>query len=82
MKFINDGWYGVISDDFNFRKAKIVAKAICRYLHSHELSKKHIAIGYDTRFLSERYAQIIAEVLAGNNIKSYLAGEIIEKNLW
>ena len=72
MRFINDGWYGVISDDFNFKQVKIVAKAIVRYINSHELSKRHVAIGFDTRFLSQKYAQLIVEVLTGNNVKCYI----------
>ncbi|MFA5478520.1 MAG: hypothetical protein WC337_00685 [Candidatus Muiribacteriota bacterium] len=73
MKFINDGWYGIISDDFNFKDVKIMAKAITKYLVSHELNKKPVIIGYDTRFLSYRYAQIISEVLLGAGIKCYIS---------
>lgn len=73
MKFINDGWYGIISDDFTFKKVRIVAKAIAKYLISHELYKKSVVIGYDTRFLSYQYAQIMAEVFLGNNIKCFIA---------
>ncbi|MCK9475417.1 MAG: hypothetical protein M0R46_05835, partial [Candidatus Muirbacterium halophilum] len=32
----------------------------------------HVAIAYDTRFLSYKYAELIAEVLTGNNIKCYM----------
>ena len=34
---------------------------------------KRIVIGYDTRFLSDKYAELIACVLAANGIKTILA---------
>ena len=39
---------------------------------NNERSVPGIIIGYDTRFLSEEFAQIAAEILAGNGIKVFL----------
>ncbi|MFZ1752664.1 MAG: phosphoglucomutase/phosphomannomutase family protein [Caldilineaceae bacterium] len=36
-------------------------------------SPPSLVVGYDTRFLSDRYAQTVAEVLAGNGIHVWLA---------
>ncbi|MGM0606796.1 MAG: hypothetical protein ACQESP_00125 [Candidatus Muiribacteriota bacterium] len=68
MKFYNDGWYGKISDDFIYSNIKTLAKAIAKYIISHDLAKKKVIIGYDSRFLSYEHAQLVAEVLMGNKL--------------
>lgn len=40
---------------------------------SNILPPPSLVVGYDTRFLSDRYAQTVAEVLAGNGIHVWLA---------
>ena len=59
IKFGTDGWRAVISEDFTFENVKIVAQAIADYVKSQK-SKLHsrkyaLVVGYDTRFLSEKY---------------------------
>ncbi|MFH1995774.1 MAG: phosphoglucomutase/phosphomannomutase family protein [Candidatus Omnitrophota bacterium] len=76
IKFGTDGWRAVISDDFTFDNVRIVAQAIADFIkksRAHAYRRRHIAVGYDTRFLSENYAELIAEVLAGNGIKVILS---------
>jgi alpha-D-glucose phosphate-specific phosphoglucomutase len=77
IKFGTDGWRAVISEDFTFENVKIVAQAIADYVKKkkHELHEKKYAlvVGYDTRFLSEKYAELAACVLAANGIKAFLA---------
>jgi len=77
IKFGTDGWRGVISDNFTFKNVEIVAQAICEWL-KRDQARKHrgahkVAIGYDTRFLSQEYAQTVSCVLAGNNIEVLLS---------
>lgn len=90
--FGTDGWRAVIGDEFTFRNLKRVAQAFADYIknnHSAEKLKPEsntttainkaplIVIGYDRRFLSERFAQCAAEVLAGNNLRIALFNEAI-----
>lgn len=73
IKFGTDGWRGVISEDVTFDNVRIVTQAISDYLNDSGRGKESRAIvGYDTRFLSDRYAQLVCEVLAGNGIKAIL----------
>jgi alpha-D-glucose phosphate-specific phosphoglucomutase len=75
IKFGTDGWRAVISEDFTFENVKIVAQAIADYVKSQKskLKKKYaLVVGYDTRFLSEKYAELISCVLAANGIKTVL----------
>jgi len=67
IKFGTDGWRGVISDDFTFVNVKLVAQAIADYYNARN-QKTRMAVGFDTRFMSDRYAEIVSEVLAANGI--------------
>ncbi len=72
IHFGTDGWRAVISDSFTFDNLRIVAQAIADAVASdhwdrstHTDSNK-IVIGFDTRFLSDRFAGEVARVLAAN----------------
>jgi alpha-D-glucose phosphate-specific phosphoglucomutase len=71
IKFGTSGWRGIISDDFTFENVKTVVQAISEFLNSKkELKGKPVIVGGDARFLSEKFCEITAEVLAGNGISS------------
>jgi alpha-D-glucose phosphate-specific phosphoglucomutase len=78
IKFGTDGWRAVISDEFTFDNLKTVAQAVADFIKTDQgqgsrARDKRIVIGYDTRFLSERYAELVACVLGANGIKTILA---------
>ncbi|MGB7987676.1 MAG: phosphoglucomutase/phosphomannomutase family protein, partial [Terracidiphilus sp.] len=73
IKFGTDGWRAVIADDYTFANVRIAAEAIAAYVHAKEQPSKGIAIGYDTRFGSKRFAQACAEVVAATGIPVLLA---------
>ena len=73
IKFGTDGWRGLIADDFTFDNVRRVAGAIASYVLKHEDAKRGVVIGYDTRFLSDRAARIVAEVIAAAGIPVKLA---------
>ncbi|MBI4444252.1 MAG: phosphoglucomutase/phosphomannomutase family protein, partial [Acidobacteria bacterium] len=56
IRFGTDGWRGVIAEDFTVDNVRLVARAVARYLRVHEDFRKGLVIGYDCRFLSERFA--------------------------
>ncbi len=62
IRFGTSGWRGVIADDFTFSRVRIVIQAIADHLAALGLKDKGVVVGYDTRFLSERFA---AEARAG-----------------
>ena len=91
IKFGTSGWRGIIADDFTFKNVRLVTQAIAGYLkNTVRKPEKSVIVGYDTRFLSEKYAELSAEVLAGNGIRSLfcqrdtptpvIAFEIIRRN--
>lgn len=68
IKFGTDGWRAVISDQFIFSNVKLVAQAIAEYIGKNDLSKKGIVIGYDSRFLADKFAEETAKVMLSNGI--------------
>jgi phosphoglucomutase len=70
IKFGTSGWRGIIADDFTAANVRLAAAAIAQYL----LSKKgrpHVIVGYDTRFMSERFADAAAETLASHGLEVF-----------
>ena len=83
IKFGTDGWRAVIAEDFTFANVARVAQATADYWKSEVQSPKSkifgyelkVIVGYDRRFFSDRFAQITAEVLAGNDFQVILTPE-------
>ena len=76
IKFGTDGWRGVIGDVFTFKNVAIVAQAIAEWINNNTAAingVKSVCIGYDNRFLSQEFAEIVSSVFAANNIKVYLS---------
>ncbi|MDD5132547.1 MAG: phosphoglucomutase/phosphomannomutase family protein [bacterium] len=75
IKFGTSGWRGIISDEFTFENVEIVTQAICDYIKqtpdtSH---RRQVVVGYDTRFFSEKFAEVTAAVIAGNGLQALLS---------
>jgi phosphomannomutase len=77
IAFGTDGWRGIISDNFTFANVKRVAAAIAQYYIQSSKGPVSIAVGYDTRFLSEKYADTISNVLADYGITVWLANKAV-----
>jgi phosphomannomutase len=78
IKFGTDGWRAVIAEDFTFANVARVAQATADYWKAEGGKRKagnKVVVGYDRRFLSDRFAQITAEVFAGNNFQVILTPE-------
>jgi alpha-D-glucose phosphate-specific phosphoglucomutase len=68
IKFGTDGWRGIIADDFTFENVRLVSQAVCDYVLTQNDSPT-LVIGYDTRFISDKFAHEAACVAAANGIK-------------
>ncbi len=83
IHFGTDGWRAVISDTFTFSNLRMVAQAIADAvgsgawlngnLSASSIDSHRVVVGFDTRFLSDRYAKEVARVLAANGFTVYLA---------
>ncbi|MFH2070419.1 MAG: phosphoglucomutase/phosphomannomutase family protein [Elusimicrobiota bacterium] len=78
IKFGTEGWRGIIADDFNFENLAKVTGAISGVLPQ----GKNILVGYDSRFLSERFAQFVASIFRKNGHTVKMTGSsVITPNL-
>jgi alpha-D-glucose phosphate-specific phosphoglucomutase len=74
IKFGTDGWREIIANEFTFENVKYVTQAIADYVNANKMAPRGVVIGFDNRFLSEKFAEAVAEVLCGNGIKVYMTG--------
>ncbi len=74
IKFGTDGWRAVIADGFTFANVERVAQATADYWNANPVAgtEKKAVVGYDRRFLSDKFAQRTAEVFAGNGFSVIL----------
>lgn len=83
IHFGTDGWRAVMADTFTFSNLRLVTQAICDALNAElgdngkltpDNKPRHdIVVGFDTRFLSDRFAGEVARVMAANGFHVYLA---------
>jgi phosphomannomutase len=83
IHFGTDGWRAVISDTFTFENLRLVSQAIADAVQAKSWTngtvfetppdRQVMVVGYDTRFLSDRYAAEVARILAANGYTVYLA---------
>ncbi len=68
IKFGTEGWRGIIAKDFTFENVSRVSQAIsdCINETNNTYLTHSITIGYDNRFLSEKFAQISGKVFSKN----------------
>lgn len=71
IKFGTDGWRAIVADTFTFENVRSVSQAIASYVKQIGIGLKGLVVGYDNRFLAERFAEIVSEVLMGNDIPVY-----------
>ena len=77
VKFGTDGWRGIIADTYTFENVKRVALATAKVFKNHPKIKNGIVVGYDTRFLSQQFAETVAVVFGGQNIKTFLTSTFV-----
>ena len=83
INFGTDGWRAVISDTFTFHNLRLVTQAIADAIYSGQWHSNNsrdsnpdpnrVVVGFDTRFLSDRYARDVARVMAANGYTVYIA---------
>lgn len=74
ISFGTDGWRAVIAEEFTFDNVRLVSQATADYIN-HELrgsDEPLVVVGYDTRFLSDRFAMAVSSVMAANGIRVLL----------
>jgi phosphomannomutase len=73
IKFGTDGWRAVIAETYTFDNVRLAAQACAEHFKATGTSVPTLAVGYDTRFGSDRFARAVAEVLTANGIRVLLS---------
>jgi phosphomannomutase len=78
IKFGTDGWRAIIAEEFTFSNVERAVYAMAVYIketyHAREESKDvPVLIGYDTRFLADKFAIRAAQLLTGLGIRAKVA---------
>ena len=75
IKFGTDGWRAVIADEFTFENVERVAQATARFWLANPVdgTEATIVVGYDRRFLSDKFAESTASILCANGFKVVLS---------
>ena len=72
IKFGTEGWRAIMAEEFTAENVRLVAQAIAEHFldtgPSSKAGDRRLAVGYDTRFLSDYFAKAVAEVLAANGV--------------
>src|SRR5262245_63089140 len=68
IRFGTSGWRGVIAEDITLDNLRRVAGAIATHLVDTGVASKGIIVGYDTRFLSDRFAREAAGIVAARGV--------------
>jgi phosphomannomutase len=71
IRFGTDGWRALIAQDFTFANVERVTQAYASYLSEQATTSGAtlVVVGYDRRFLSDKFARRACEVLVGNGLR-------------
>ena len=69
IHFGTSGWRGVMADDFTFANVRLAAAGIAHHLLA-QAQQPRLVVGYDTRFMSERFAATAAETLSTHGVET------------
>ncbi len=76
IKFGTDGFRGIIADNFTFHNVDRIIKAIVAYILETS-TRKTILIGYDPRFMADRFAEFSSEILKDFGFKVLLSSHVV-----
>lgn len=77
IEFGTDGWRAVIADGYTFVNVERVAQATADWLHDEYGPSPHAVIGHDARFLSPKFAERTAQVLAHAGVSVAFADTMV-----
>jgi phosphoglucomutase len=74
IKFGTSGWRAVMGEEFTFHNVRLVVQALANRLKEKYGGRDiSVIVNYDTRFLSERFADEAARILSLNRIRVLLS---------
>ena len=85
IKFGTDGWRGITGFDFIDEKVRLISAGVAKYIKNKATQDKRgkkdpapsVVVGYDTRFLSDRFAHSAASILNHNKIRTSISNRYV-----
>ncbi len=77
IKFGTDGFRAIIGEKFTFENVELIVKSVSNYAQKHYGIDKPLLIGYDTRFLADKFAVFASEILSDLGHKVLLSESFI-----
>ncbi|MDD3593010.1 MAG: phosphoglucomutase/phosphomannomutase family protein [Candidatus Gastranaerophilales bacterium] len=77
IKFGTDGFRAIIAEDFTFKNVELITKSIAIYIKNRYGADKPVLIGYDTRFMADKFAKFSAEILQSLGYKVLLSNAFL-----
>jgi phosphoglucomutase len=75
IRFGTSGWRAVIADEFTFAGVRSVTSAICSHFETANSVGDLMVVGYDTRFLGEKFAEECANIISRSAFRVLLCDE-------
>ncbi len=72
IRFSTSGWRGIVGQDFTFRNVRLVLDATVSVLRARGATGE-VLVSYDTRLLSEKFANEAVNVLTHNGLRAVLS---------
>ncbi len=69
IKFGTGGWRAIIGEDFIRDNVYLLSQGLANLINGQGCNHEGVVVGYDRRFLSDKAAKWIAQVLAGNGVQ-------------
>ena len=77
IKFGTDGWRAIIGDQFTFANVRNIALGIGYWIQESHPSDRPVLIGYDTRFLSPEFAEVLATTFVNMGIPVLMSSDFL-----
>jgi phosphoglucomutase len=72
IRFGTSGWRAIIADEFTNDNVRLVTNAICAQMKESGFAEKTpVIVGYDTRFLGEKFADVCVKEVAANGFRAF-----------
>jgi phosphomannomutase len=75
IKFGTDGWRAIIAENFTFENLDRVTQAYASFIREQQSDKPAVIVGFDNRFMSDRFASRVSAILSAQDIQVSLFGK-------
>lgn len=76
IRFGTGGWRAFIGEEFTKANVQLLTQAVARVILASDKKELGFVVGFDRRFLSDKAARWVAEVMAGNGIPVHFVDRI------